>query len=338
MRRALAVAIVLSLSQSGCIVTLDTLSRFTPNGPPVRMPGTSLPVRAGASVREVKLDPDHGLVCATVDTTIVRNTWTETEAVDPNGIKTLVIMLTALEGSIFALSVWQGDHHFHSPYYIVPVALDVGWGIFRSITIHPEIIRGARVSVDDDEHPGATTSASVPCPVGTEIVLLGDGETLMAHTGASGWLEPAEVPALIAFLTAHAHVTLSGAGLGPDVKFDASAARDIVARARRQAEAPAPQAPVATPPPPAPPSYSRRAIIRLDPSGRPHVYGVPVDFPRAAVCGGSVGCPLGQHCGDRGDGVPLCFGPGALHPFCGVGTDCGSGACARRPDGVGVCQ
>jgi hypothetical protein len=345
-RGALAIVVALALLQSGCIITLDTLSRFTPNGPPIRRAGTNLPVRLGPSMREVKLDRDHGLVCAIVDTTMVRATWTETEAVNPNGIKTLVIMLTALEGSIAALAVWQGDHHFHSPYFLVPAGLDVGWGIFRSITIHPEIIRGANVLVDEGEQPGTTTSASGPCPVGTAIVLEGDGETLTAHLSPEGWLEIAELPALVAFLTAHAHPTLTSPPPGADVKFDRSAAAEIVANARREADAAAarratpeaPAAPAAPPPPGWPPPARRRAIIRLDAYGRPHVYGVPVDFPPAAVCGGSVGCPPGQRCGDRGDGVPLCFGPGALHPFCAAETDCASGVCARRPDGVGVCR
>jgi hypothetical protein len=346
---AWAIALLLAVPlQSGCIVTMDTLTRFWPDAGPFKTPGTSLPVRVGASMREVKLDPDHGLVCAIVDTSMVRSTWIETEAVNPNGVKTLVVMLTILEGTVFALAEWQGDSHIHSPYFIVPVGLDVGWGIFRSITIHPEIIRSAKVSVDDGEHAGSTTTASTPCPVGTEIALAGDGEILVAHVGPDGWLEPAEIPALVAFLTAHAHVDLAKAELGPDVKLDASAAAEFLAKARRQAaddeaarRAP-PQAsapPPAGPPPPSrPPPYRARAIIRLDASGRLHVYGVPLDFPQAALCGGGVGCPVGQHCGDRGDGVPLCSGPGAIHGFCGAGTDCASGTCARRPDGVGVCQ
>jgi hypothetical protein len=327
---------------------MDTLTRFWPDAGPFKTPGTSLPVRVGASMREVKLDPDHGLVCATVDTSMVRSTWIETEVVNPNGVKSLVVMLTILEGTVFALAEWQGDAHIHSPYFIVPVGLDVGWGIFRSITIHPDIIRGAKVSVDDGEHTGSATTASTPCPVGTEIALAGDGETLVAHAGANGWLEPAEVPALIAFLTAHERVKLARTDLGADVKFDASAAKEIVAKARQQAadDEAARRAPPqeSTPPaagaaPPAsPPPYRARAIIRLDASGRLHVYGVPIDFPQAALCGGGRGCPVGQHCGDRGDGVPLCFGPGAIHGFCAADTDCTSGSCARRPDGVGVCQ
>lgn len=345
--RAGALAIALALAsplQSGCIVTMDTLTRFWPDAGPVRTPGTSLPVRVGTSRREVKLDRDHGLVCAIVDTSMVRSTWIETEAVNPNGVKSLVVFLTILEASVFALAEWKGDSAIHSPYFVVPVGLDIGWGIFRSITIHPEIIRGAKVSVDDGEHTGSTTTASAPCPVATEIALAGGGELLVAHVGAAGWLEPAEVPALVAFLSAHAQVELSKAELGADVKFDASAAADIVAKARRQAaddEAarrapPQESAPAGVPPPP--PPYRARASVRLDASGRLHVYGVPIDFPQAALCGGGHGCPVGQHCGDRGDGVPLCFGPGAIHRFCAADTDCLSGVCARRPDGVGVCQ
>ena len=147
-------------------------------------------------------------------------------------------------------------------------------------------------------------------------------------------------------MTAHARVELASAELGTGVKFDASAAADIVAKARRPAadneaarRARSQAAGAAAAVAPAARRRTRaRAIIRLDPSGRPHVYGVPLDFPQAALCGGTPGCPVGQHCGDRGDGVPLCFGPGAIHGFCGGGTDCASGVCARRPDGVGLCQ
>jgi len=63
-----------------------------------------------------------------------------------------------------------------------------------------------------------------------------------------------------------------------------------------------------------------------------------MDFPPAAMCQRGSLCPPGQRCGDRGDGVLLCFGPGAIHPFCAAGPDCASGACWRRPDGVGVCR
>lgn len=336
-RRAGALAAALALAsplQSGCIVTLDTVSRLWPEGPSPATPGTSLPARSGPSVRAVKLDRDHGLVCTVVDTAMVRGTSIQIDSTNPNGVKSLVIMLTILEGTVFALAEWKGDHAFHTPYFIVPAGLDVGWGVFRSITIHPEIVRGATVSVDDGEHAGSTPAGSAPCPPGTELVLSGDGETLVTHAGADGRLDQAEVPALIAFLTAHPRVQLVGAGLDTGVAFDASAAPDIVQRAHRAAAPPLPgggPAPAATLP-------RARAIVRLDPSGRPHVYGVPIDFPPAALCGGMVGCPFGQRCGDRGDGVPLCFGPGAIHGFCAAGTDCASGLCARRPDGVGVCQ
>ena len=199
------------------------------------------------------------------------------------------------------------------------------------------------MSVDDGEHAGSTAAGSAPCPAGTELALSGDGETLVAHVAADGRLDQAEAPALIAFLTAHRRAKLAGAGVGTGVEFDASAAADIVEKGQRAAaENEAARAAGPLPPPPyapgGPPPTRARAIIRLDPSGRPHVYGVPLDFPPAALCGGTLGCPVGQHCGDRGDGVPLCFGPGAIHGFCGGGTDCASGVCARRPDGVGLCQ
>jgi hypothetical protein len=356
---ALAVALTVVLpSQSGCIFTIDSLTRLAPPESKVTTGGTSLPGRAGPSTRQVKLDREHGLVCATVDTSTVRPTSVETEALNPNGIKTLVILLTALEGTVFGLSVWKGDHHFQSPYYIVPVGLDVGWGIYRSFAIKPEIIRGTVVSVEDGEHAVSTVEVSTPCPVGTEVALSADGTTLVAHVGEHGWMLADELPALIAFLSAHASVDLANAGgaasAGFGVKFDAAAAADIVAAARRQQEekeardrAAADAAARANTPPPVappgggpwpPPPYGRRAIVRLEPNGVPHVYGVVIDFPMGALCGGSVGCPAGQHCGDRGDGVPLCFGPGAIHPFCGAETDCPSGLCGRRPDGVGLCR
>jgi hypothetical protein len=159
---------------------------------------------------------------------------------------------------------------------------------------------------------------------------------------------------LIVFLELHARVTAVGA----DDALDAGTAADLVAaaheRARRereraeaaarQAAAPPPmmEMPAVPPPPPAPPAAliwppPRRAYIRWTPYGPPVISGVVIDFPISAVCRSDAACGPTQRCADRGDGVPLCVGAGARHPFCAAPSDCRAGVCLRRPDGVGVC-
>lgn len=326
----------------------------------LKMEGTTLPVRPGKVSREVRLDREHGLMCVDVDEPVVRATFIETQARNPNGIKTLVIIMTALEAGIVGALASVGDSsNYRSPFLLVPVGADLAWGVFRSITIHREIIQGTVVTADGPEHTRVVTMKT-PCPPATEIALASDGATFVARIGTGGRLEELELPALVAFLLAHPSVDLARGGvrIGVEVKFDAVAAADIVAAARRRQEearaqaaveaarladeqrraaaAAASAAPAATPP--VIPGYGARAVIRWDGRGLPQVHGVIVDFPMAALCQGDAACPGGQRCGDRGDGVPLCFGPNAIHSFCGAGTDCASGLCLRRPDGVGVCR
>jgi hypothetical protein len=185
-----------------------------------------------------------------------------------------------------------------------------------------------------------TLTLKTSCPPGTEVELVADGESLRTHVATDGWLETSELVALIAFLERHPAAISVGAG----VRLDLDLAADLIAaahdrQARERAEVAERQqrdeqaAVVAAVPPPIP----RRASIRWQPYGPPQVFGVVIDFPLAALCQSDAACPPGQHCSDRGDGVPLCLGPGARHRFCAVTTDCSACFCARRPDGVGVC-
>jgi hypothetical protein len=343
---ALALALVLALPASGCATLADGLYLLSgPNGDATAR-GTALPVDPGQSWREVKVDREHGLVCSRVDAPVVRETAIEYQSVDPNGYKLMMQLFTGLEAGVFG-TVFAASESSRKPWLLVPVGADVAWGVYRSITIKPTIRHATLI---DMRGKGTRTFAlKDPCPPGAEVALAEGDARLRVHVAANGWMEPSELSALIAFLELHPKIVAADAGF----RVDASGAADLVAavrareRARRQAaeaaRRDAEQRPAAfvaeAPPGPSSPGIPlrARAFIRWDANGAPLVSGVIIDFPVTALCQSDAACAAGQWCRDRGDGVPLCFGPRASHPFCAAGTDCPSGVCLRRPDGVGVC-
>jgi hypothetical protein len=342
MRCAAIGAALAVLSSSGCAISSDLIYLAVGPGESPTLSGTALPVDPGESTREVRLDREHGLVCSYMDSPRVRGSSVEMETVFPNGIAPMMWIATGLEGVIFGPAVAIGDKAFRSPWFLVPLGLDLSWGLYRSITIKPEIRHMTLVKSGDGTTRILTLKTS--CPPGTEVDLFGSGETLHVHVAMGGWLEPSELGDLIAFLERHPTAISVGTGTRLDLALAADllaaartrAASGLEARAhekataRRERDEPAVVAVVAPPIP-------KRALIRWQLYGPPQVYGVVVDFPLAALCRSDATCPPGQHCADRGDGVPLCLGPGAPHPFCAVPTDCSAGFCARRPDGVGMC-
>ena len=326
---------------SGCALTSDLIYLAVGPGNSPTLHGTALPVGPGETSREIRLDRDHGLVCSFKDSPHVRDSSVEMETVFPNGIAPMMWLATGLEGLAFAPAVAVGDKAFRSPWFLVPVGLDLTWGLYRSFTIKPEIRR--LTLVKSGAGGTRTVTLKTPCPLGTAVVLASGGEDLSVHVAADGWIDPIDLPPLIAFLERHpAEIRLeSGArlDLGPAAALLAVARAAASEREARQREEGASrsqgkdQAGVVILPPPIP----ARAIVRWSPFGPPQVFGVVIDFPLASVCQSDAGCLPGQHCADRGDGVPLCFGPSARHSFCAGPTDCAGGACVRRPDGVGVC-
>jgi hypothetical protein len=336
MRCVAAGALLSSLLVSGCAITSDLIYLATGPGNSPTLRGTALPIGPGESSREVKLDREHGLVCSFKDSPQVRGSSIEMETVFPNGIAPMMWIATGLEGIIFGPAVAVGDRAFRSPWFLVPLGVDLSWGLYRSFTIKPEIRH--LTLVKSGAEGIRTVTLKTPCPPGTVVDLVAAGEALQAHVGADGWLEPAESALLIAFLERHRTEIDVGLGLrldlGPAADLIASAhargAREEAAR-RREREEQAEAVLVA-------PTVPRRAFIRWQPYGPPQIHGVVIDFPLAAVCQSDAACPPGQHCADRGDGVPLCLGAGARHPFCASTTDCPVGFCGRRPDGVGMCM
>ena len=341
MNRASCLAALASIFASGCAISSDLIYLAAGPGNSPTLHGTALPVGPGESLREVRLDREHGLVCSFKDSPQLRDSSVEMETVFPNGIAPMMWLATGLEGVVFGPAVALGDKAFRSPWFLVPVGLDLTWGLYRSFTIKPEIRHLTLVK------SGAggirTVTLKTPCPLGTAVVLAADGEDLAVHVAADGWLEQAELASLIAFLERHPTEIRLESGTRLDLGLAATliavaraAASEREARQRAEGASRSQgqdQTEAVIVPPPTP----TRAIVRWSPFGPPQVYGVVIDFPLASVCQSDAGCLPGQHCADRGDGVPLCLGSSARHSFCAGPTDCAGGACVRRPDGVGVC-
>ena len=312
------------------------------------VPSSSLPLGIEKSSRKVELDSRVGLVCHYQDEVRVRGSSVTYETVFTNGIRPLAYVPTSIEAGICLPLVALGEP-YRNPYFLIPLGIDLAYGLYRSLTIKPEIRHYTFV------YSGGSGSETVrskePCPLGTEIVLNADGQDLTVHFDERGYMEAKELVLLGAFLEIHSgNIQADG-----ETQLDLKLAAEVVAAARRAREAAdaeeraaiARQAAAIFPPPgrmppPGPPpsrlSVRPRAQVYFQPFGPPQVHGVYIDFPLQAVCQSDAMCRPGQQCADRGDGVPLCFGPGALHPFCRAATDCGFGACIPRPDGVGLCR
>ena len=172
------------LSASGCAISSDLIYLAVGPGESPTLSGTALPVGPGESSREVKLDREHGLVCSYRDSPRVRDSSVEMETVFPNGIAPMMWIATGLEGVIFGPAVAVGDKVFRSPWFLVPLGVDLSWGLYRSFTIKPEIRHATLVK----SGAGSTRilTLKTPCPVGTEIELLSGGETLLVHVAGSG--------------------------------------------------------------------------------------------------------------------------------------------------------
>jgi hypothetical protein len=345
--RALPLVFLLS---SGCAITTDLLYRAVGPGESALVPSSHLPLGIEKSSRKVELDPRVGLVCHYQDEVRVRGSAVTYETVFTNGLRPLTYTFTGLEAGLCLPLVALGGP-YRSPYFTIPLGIDLAYGLYRSLTIKPEIRH--YTFVYSGWGGSETVRAEEPCPPGTEIVLSADGQTLTVHLDDHGYLAPGELVLLGEFLQIHTgNVQVDG-----EMRLDLKLVAEVVAAARRaretaeaaEREAVARQAEASMPPPgrlsphsppPLPPKLivRPRAQVYFQPFGPPRVYGVYIDFPLQAVCQSDTMCGPGQRCADRGDGVPLCFGPGALHPFCRVATDCGFGVCLPRPDGVGLCR
>jgi hypothetical protein len=99
---------------------------------------------------------------------------------------------------------------------LAPVALSLAWGIYRVITIRPEIATGG--SVSSSVHRGDVTRQ--PCPTGTVITLSSEGGSFAGHIDQDGRMASGQLPELVAYLGLPGVITVAD----PEIKADLSGA------------------------------------------------------------------------------------------------------------------
>jgi hypothetical protein len=335
---------VVALPLAGCASTVDIAYLITGPRTTISYQGPAVPAERVDRWLEVALDPRAGLLCTEARRPRVRRAFAAVDAEDANGYRLPMQFATALDAAaLTGIAVARETTCagrtdcgsallFYS--WLLPLALDLGWGIYRSVTIHPQVYQAMHVEWSDDQGDEVLVTRAA-CAPGTVVVLRAPdaGARVSLHIGAEGRLAPAELPALVAFVAAHGEIEGERAD-EVEVRLDTARRAEVLAAVPVGG---AGAAGMAAPGPAAPVARARATIEwRLD---APVVTGVPIDFPMESVCAGDAACPRGLRCRDRGDGVPLCMGPGAGHRYCAEDRDCAaSQRCTPRPaDAVGMC-
>jgi hypothetical protein len=327
MRRVIMSVLVLQIS--ACAAGLDLLDHSVGG-----MTATELAEPQGRRAtekadhwREVWLDPHDGLVCVEVTRPWVAVSTT-TVAIEPqNGSRSLTWVGVAFDVLISGLGTVYIEGYCHTEGHdcnrvldyglLSPFALSLAWGAYRLATIRPQIVTGGTVRPtieQGDEHDESRAA----CPVGTMFTLVAGGASFAAHIDQDGRMASGQLAELAAFLSQPTPIDVALGDLETRVDVD-HAAEFLAAQAAPQALLPA------TP--------RLRATIDWTPAGPVASGAVKRDFGN--ICVSSSSCPERQRCGDRGDGVPQCLGPGST--FCERDTDCERGwQCLAGAESNGV--
>lgn len=320
---------------TGCVATGDVVHLLTVPRTVTSYQGPAIATRQFERRREVALEPQAGLVCNETHRPRVQRIVSTLDTEESTGYRAAAVIGTALDlaaltGVVAARESACGRRPECGSallFYIwfLPLVADIPWGVYRSLTIHPEIYRF--MFLDRSEEPGDDVLVTrVPCAPGTVIALRSPAANarITVRIGPGGRLDPGDRQTLFAFVTAHGDIQGERTD-GVDIHFDATRRSELLSQRSSQAVSS---------------GSFRRAHIEFRVDGPPVVTGVPVDFPLDAVCPSDAACARGQRCRDRGDGVTLCMGPGVAHPFCVEDVDCPQGqrCLPRSTDGVGTCS
>ncbi len=266
MRSLAALAAVSTLAiTGGCAVTVDAAFKLA--GPHHRAthPEAELATGRVDTWREISFD-SQGLICRDVYSPWTRQADVTHAVVNPNGYKAATQTFTVLESLIVGAVVignevvcsresCTGSDRWTIPVAAVPFALDIAWGIYRSFTIHNEILRSSHVAWGGERPSDPLEGLVEACPVGTDIVLTDGGEQLLVRVEEGGRSASLQLPALALFIDAHASFAVAGEHINVERKGIPS----IVAAAHTAAAVDAPP-----PPPPAPPRPPSTITFQLD--------------------------------------------------------------------------
>lgn len=258
--------------------------------------------------RAVSFDKTHGLVCEEIEQSSGSGFEQRVETENPNGWLTTTWAGTLVDGAITTAVILleelscreeKGgpcvDRTVLYPAF-TPIFASLAWGIYRSLTIHPEtFLQGDIVPVTGTPEP-----FSAPCEMGTVVTLQSGTQTYDVSVDEGGYARGEFRLGLFAFLEEAATIRVA-ASSGLETRLDAQGGRDFVAavRAEIQAAERAAHAIEAR-------ESAERARRAEQPSQQPSPVVVPaggvrIDVEIGGGCRSDADCPATQTC--RSDGI-----------------------------------
>ncbi|HEY4056699.1 MAG TPA: hypothetical protein VGM39_08820 [Kofleriaceae bacterium] len=228
---------------TGCATLTDSMWLLAGPKGGEQYSGQSVGTGKSTHAREVGVDPHLGLVCRDVETPYANHSRISTRVTNPNGYRLPMQILTGLEATLTGIYVAGDEYVCHRDgcdadhndkyVYMLPLFADIAWGLYRSFTIHNEIVRSTEVEwPQNDVLLSNEDSANVTlCPVGTELPLVAMEDELVVHVGEHGFVVDTELDALFRFVSAHPTFSIASG-----VTFDAARLSELVAWARYKTE------------------------------------------------------------------------------------------------------
>lgn len=271
-----ALVFLTTLSCTGCAATFDLAYLLAGSDARSQDIGIGYETEPVESERRIRFDPSAGLICEDVERPTVRRTEFRTDSEHLNGWLELMWGGTVVDGLILTTAVLV--HEFgcdeqctpreHVYPWFAPVAASFLWGIYRSLTIHPEILESGyttRRNVPGDSYV-------YPCPPGTLVEVAVEQEARVPFRIAEvGRLEEAGRTVLINLLRIDGEIRAWIGGVEVEVVTGRleSLRAEARARTRRERE----EARRSAPPPPAPP-----AVIPMPPPRPARPDGVHIEI------------------------------------------------------------
>lgn len=262
MRYALVVLAI--LSSTGCAATFDLAYLAVGSDARSADVGSGYETEPVQRERRVRFDRASGLICEDIERPTVRRTESRTDSEHPNGWLELMWTGTVVDGLVLTTAVLvrelgcdtQCAPREHVYPWFAPVAASFLWGIYRSLTIHPEILERGHTT----RRTGPGDAYVYPCPPGTLVELAVREERVPFRIADVGRLEESGRTVLIDLLRIEGDIRAWIGGVQIEVVAGQLEPLRAEARARVRAEqeearrrsAPPPVL-LPAPPPPAPP-------------------------------------------------------------------------------------
>jgi hypothetical protein len=195
------VALALTLVTPSCAAVADFWWLGTGSGR-VRTSSSGTTLVSAARVdtwREIVVSREAAS-CFDVEQPYMRYGSEDSRTRSPRGFSTLTTFATILEAGAVGgyLYFTCSADNCPSTYYVVPFAIDLAWGLYRSLTIGPSFALDVTVDRSADLVPADPEyRVRTPCPAGTAITLRRRDDSITIEVDAQGSYEDLPLEAFV---------------------------------------------------------------------------------------------------------------------------------------------